>query len=102
MECRRNARRRDGIEMANTKSAKKAARKIARRTAINKTRRSQMRTFVRRVEEAIEAGNREAALAALKTAEPILMRAAQKGVVHKNTASRKVARLTQRAARLGA
>ena len=88
--------------MANTKSAKKAARKIARRTAINKTRRSQMRTFVRRVEEAIEAGNREAALAALKTAEPILMRAAQKGVVHKNTASRKVARLTQRAARLGA
>ena len=88
--------------MANTKSAKKAARKIARRTEINKARRSQLRTFVRRVDEAITAGNRDAALAALKQAEPIIMRAAQKGVVHKHTASRKVSRLTQRIAKLGA
>ena len=88
--------------MANTKSAKKAARKIARRTEINKGRRSQLRTFVRKVEEAITAGNRDAALAALKQAEPIIMRAAQKGVVHKHTASRKVSRLTQRVGKLGA
>ena len=88
--------------MANTKSAKKAARKIARRTDINKGRRSLLRTFVRKVEEAITAGNRDAALAALKQAEPIIMRAAQKGVVHKHTASRKVSRLTQRVGKLGA
>jgi small subunit ribosomal protein S20 len=88
--------------MANTKSAKKAARKIARRTEVNMARRSQMRTFVRKVEEAITAGNRNAALAALHQAEPIIMRAAQKGVVHKHTASRKVARLTHRVAKLGA
>jgi small subunit ribosomal protein S20 len=88
--------------MANTKSAKKAARKIARRTEVNKARRSQMRTFVGKVEEAITAGNRDAALAALQQAEPIIMRAAQKGVVHKHTASRKVARLTHRVAKLGA
>jgi small subunit ribosomal protein S20 len=88
--------------MANTKSAKKAARKIARRTEVNKARRSQMRTFVRKVEEAITAGNRDAALAALQQAEPIIMRAAQKGVVHKHTASRNVARLTHRVAKLGA
>ncbi len=88
--------------MANTKSAKKAARKIARRTEINKGRRSQMRTYVRKVEEAIASGNRDTALAALREAEPIIMRAAQKGVVHKQTASRKVSRLTHRVARLGA
>jgi small subunit ribosomal protein S20 len=88
--------------MANTKSAKKAARKIARRTEINKGRRSQMRTYVRKVEEAIASGNRETALAALREAEPIIMRAAQKGVVHKQTASRKVSRLTHQVARLGA
>jgi len=88
--------------MANTKSAKKAARKIARRTEINKARRSQMRTFVRKVEEAIAGGNRDTALAALKEAEPVIMRAAQKGVVHKHTASRKVSRLTHRVSQLGA
>jgi small subunit ribosomal protein S20 len=86
--------------MANTKSAKKAARKIARRTEINKGRRSQMRSSVRKVEEAIASGNRETALAALQAAEPLLMRAAQKGVVHKHTASRKVSRLTKRIAGL--
>ena len=90
------------LKMANTKSAKKAARKIARRTAINKARRSQMRTFVRKVEEAIAAGNRDNALAALREAEPVIMRAAQKGVMHKNTASRKVSRLTHRVTQLGA
>ncbi|ALA17159.1 MULTISPECIES: 30S ribosomal protein S20 [Chelatococcus] len=82
--------------MANTPSAKKATRKIARRTAVNKARRSRMRTFIRKVEEAIATGNQQAALDALQSAQPELMRAAQKGVLHKNTASRKVARLTHR------
>ncbi len=88
--------------MANTKSAKKAARKIARRTEINQARRSRMRTFVRSVEEAIAAGDKSKALAALKAAEPEIMRAAQKGIAHKNAASRKVSRLTRRVAKLGA
>ena len=79
--------------MANTVSAKKAVRKIARRTAINKNRRSQMRTFVRKVEEAIASGDGKAAAAAPTAAEPKMMRAAQKGILHKNTASRKVSRL---------
>ena len=87
--------------MANTTSAKKAARKIARRTAVNKTRRSRVRGFIRKVEEAIATGDKTTALAALSQAEPELMRAAQKGVVHKNTASRKVSRLTHRIAKLG-
>jgi small subunit ribosomal protein S20 len=88
--------------MANTRSAEKATRKIARRTAINKMRRSRMRAFVRKVEEAIAAGNRAAAEAALRAAEPELMRAAQKGVVHRNAASRRVSRLSHRIAKLGA
>jgi small subunit ribosomal protein S20 len=87
--------------MANTTSAKKATRKIARRTEINKTRRSRMRTFVRGVEEAIATGDKTAALAALRAAEPEIMRAAQKGVVAKNAASRKVSRLSHRVAKLG-
>ena len=82
--------------MANTPSAKKAERKAARRTEVNKTRRTRMRTEVRKVEEAIAAGNRAAALTALEVAEPILVRTAQKGVIHKKRASRKVARLTAR------
>ncbi len=82
--------------MANTPSAKKAARKIARRTEINRARKSRMRTFVRKVEEAIASGDRGAAAAALQAAQPEIMRAAQKGVLHKNTASRKVSRLAQR------
>jgi small subunit ribosomal protein S20 len=82
--------------MANTPSAKKAVRKIAHRTAINKSRRSQMRTYVRKVEEAIASGDPAAASAALRAAEPLVMRAAQNGIVHKNTASRKVSRLTRR------
>ena len=86
--------------MANTTSAKKAARKIARRTVVNKARRSRMRGFVRTVEEAIASGDKTTATAALHAAEPEIMRAAQKGVVAKNTASRKVSRLTRRLAKL--
>jgi small subunit ribosomal protein S20 len=87
--------------MANTTSAKKATRKIARRTTVNQARRSRLRTSVRKVEEAIATGDRNAALAALKAAEPVIMRAAQFGVVHKNNASRKVSRLTHQVAKLG-
>jgi small subunit ribosomal protein S20 len=87
--------------MANTTSARKAMRVIARRTAINKSRRSRMRTIVAKVEDAITSGDRNRALEALKQAEPVIMRAAQQGVVHPNTASRKVSRLTQRVAKLG-
>jgi len=82
--------------MANTSSAKKAVRKIARRTAVNKARRSQMRTYVRKVEEAIAAKDSNTAAAALREAEPLLARAAQKGILHKNTAARKISRLTKR------
>ena len=88
--------------MANTSSARKAARVIARRTEINTARRSRMRTSVRKVEEAIASGDRNSALAALKDAEPEIMRAAQKGIWPKNTASRKVSRLTHRVAKLAA
>ena len=86
--------------MANTKSAKKAARQQARRADINKARRSRVRNSVRRVEEAIAAGDRNSALAAFKEAEPALMRAAQKGVIHHNSASRKVSRLSHQIAKL--
>ncbi len=82
--------------MANTSSAKKAVRKIATRTEVNRNRRGRLRTYVRKVEEAIAAGDQAAAAAALKAAEPELMRAASKGVLHKNTASRKVSRLYAR------
>ena len=88
--------------MANTTSAKKATRKIARRTAVNKARRSRVRTYVRKVEEAIAAGDKTAAEAALKAAQPELQRAATKGVMHRNTASRKVSRLANRVKTLGA
>jgi small subunit ribosomal protein S20 len=86
--------------MANTKSARKATRQIAKRTAINKVRRSTMRGSVRKVEEAIATGDRAVAAAALKEAEPVIMRAAQRGVLHKNNASRKVSRLSHRIAKL--
>lgn len=82
--------------MANTKSAKKATRKISARTQVNMARRSRLRTYVRKVEEAIASGDKEAATLALKTAQPELMRAAGKGVMHRNTASRKVSRLAGR------
>lgn len=82
--------------MANTKSAQKAVRKIARRTAVNKMRRSAMRTEVRKVEEALDAKDAAGAAAALRDAEPVLARAGQKGIVHKNAASRKISRLAKR------
>ncbi len=87
--------------MANTKSARKAARVIARRTQVNKARRSVMRSNVRKVEEAIASGDSKSALEALKAAEPKIMRAAQKGVLHKRTASRKISRLSRQVAKLG-
>jgi small subunit ribosomal protein S20 len=88
--------------MANTTSAKKMTRKIAKRTIVNRSRRSRMRTFIRKVEEAIASGDQTAAVDALKAAEPEIMRAAQKGIVHKNTASRKVSRLASRVRSLSA
>lgn len=86
--------------MANTKSAQKAARVIERRTAVNKTRRSRMRSAWRTVEEAISAGDAKKAGEALKQAESETMRAVSKGVVQKNLGSRKVSRLTRRVASL--
>jgi len=82
--------------MANTTSAKKAARKIARRTEVNKGRRSLMRSSIRKVEEAIAGGDKQAAQDALRAAQPVIIRAANRGVVHKNAASRKVSRLASR------
>ena len=88
--------------MANTKSARKAGRVTLRRTAINKPRRSEMRSSVRKVEEAIASKDPKAAAAALLEAESNLARAAQKGIVHKNAASRKISRLTKRTKALSA
>ena len=82
--------------MANTKSAKKATRSSARRATVNKNRVSRVRSSLRKVEEAISTGNKQAAETAMKVAEPELMRGAQKGVFHKNTSSRKVSRLVSR------
>jgi small subunit ribosomal protein S20 len=90
----------DTEKMANTTSAKKATRKIARRTIINKSRRTQMRGAVRTVEEAIKSGDRDAALKAMARAEPELMQAAQRNIIHKNNASRKVSRLAHQIAKL--
>ncbi|MTE00346.1 30S ribosomal protein S20 [Paracoccus sp. YIM 132242] len=88
--------------MANTPQSKKRARQIERRTDINKARRSRIRTFIRKVEEAIASGNADAAKAALQAAQPELMRGVTKGVVHKNTASRKISRLAARVNALSA
>jgi small subunit ribosomal protein S20 len=82
--------------MANTSSAKKAARQAVKRTEVNKSRKTRMKTEVRKVEEAIAGGDKTAAAAALRAAQPVLARSAQKGVVHKRTASRKVSRLAAR------
>jgi small subunit ribosomal protein S20 len=79
--------------MANNPGARKAIRKIAARTEVNKARRSRVRTFVRKFEEAVTGGNADAAKAAFVEAQSELMRAVSKGVVHKNTGSRKVSRL---------
>lgn len=82
--------------MANTSSAKRATRVNIRRTEVNKSRRTRLKTGVRTVEEAIASGNKASAEAALRLAEPLLMQSGQNGVVHKKTASRKVSRLTTR------
>ena len=87
--------------MANTPQAKKRTRQNEARFQINKARRSRIRTFLRKVEEAIESGDKEAATAALRAAQPELMRGVTKGVFHKNTASRKVSRLASRVKALG-
>jgi small subunit ribosomal protein S20 len=88
--------------MANTKSAKKATRKIARRTEVNRSRMSRLRTFMRKVEEALADDDKAAASEALKAAQPELMRAASRGVIHRNTASRKISRLAARVKAAGA
>lgn len=82
--------------MANTPSAEKRIRQIAKRTAVNTARKSRIRTFIRKVEDAIKAGDASAARAALQAAQPEIMRGASKGVLHANTAARKVSRLAQR------
>lgn len=82
--------------MANSPGSKKRARKTLRRTDVNKARRSRIRTFIRKVEEAVTGGDKDAAAAALKAAQPEIMRGVSKGVWHKNTASRKVSRLSAR------
>jgi small subunit ribosomal protein S20 len=82
--------------MANTKSAKKAARQTVKRTAVNKSRTTRMRSAVRGVEEAIASGDKDAAKKALDSAAPLLVRTAQRGGMHKKTASRKVSRLNAR------
>ncbi|NUH66866.1 30S ribosomal protein S20 [Sulfitobacter sp. S0837] len=87
--------------MANTTQSAKRARQNEKRFAINKARRSRIRTYLRKVEEAITSGDKEAATAALKAAQPELMRGVTKGVFHKNTASRKMSRLSARVKALG-
>jgi len=82
--------------MANSPQAKKRARQIERRTEVNKARRSRIRTFLRRVEDAITGGDQTVAATALKAAQPEIQRGVTKGVLHKNTASRKISRLSAR------
>jgi small subunit ribosomal protein S20 len=82
--------------MANTPQSKKRARQTERRTEVNKARRSRIRTFLRKVEEALASGNKDAAAEALRAAQPELMRGVTRGVMHKNTASRKMSRLAAR------
>jgi small subunit ribosomal protein S20 len=88
--------------MANSPSSKKRALQAERRAEINKARRSRMRTFIRKVEEAIASGDKAAAGEALRAAQPEIMSGVSKGIVHKNTASRKVSRLAGRVKALGA
>ncbi len=87
--------------MANSPQAKKRARQNERRLAVNKARRSRIRTYLRAVEEAIASGDKEVATAALRAAQPELMRGVTKGVYHKNTAARKMSRLSARVKVLG-
>ena len=82
--------------MANLSSSKKMVRKIERRTARNRDQKSKMRSFMRRVDEAIASGDKAAAETALRDAQPLIARAGRKGLMHKKTASRKVSRLAKR------
>lgn len=88
--------------MANTPQSQKRARQTERRTEVNKARRSRIRTYIRKVEEAIVTGDAKVATEALQAAQPELMRGVTKGVVHKNTASRKISRLAARVKALSA
>ncbi len=88
--------------MANTPQSKKRARQNERRFDINKARRSRIRTFIRKVEEAIASGDSASAIAALRAAQPEIARGVTKGVIHKNTASRKISRLAARVKALSA
>lgn len=88
--------------MANSPQSKKRARQNERRFAVNKARRSRIRTFIRKVEEAIATGDHAAAHDALKTAQPEMMRGVTKGVLHKNTVARKISRLSSRVKALNA
>lgn len=88
--------------MANSPQAKKRARQNERRADVNKARRSRIRTFLRKVEEAIATGDHAAATDALRSAQPELMRGVTKGILHKNTASRKMSRLSKRVKALSA
>ena len=88
--------------MANTASARKRIRQIERRTERNKSRMSRMRTFTKKVEMAVASGDKDAATVALREAQPEMQRAVGKGVVHKNTISRKISRLSARVKSLGA
>lgn len=87
--------------MANSPQARKRVRQTARRTAVNKARVSQYRTYVKKVESAIASGDAEAARTALRTAQPILMSGVNKGIVHQNTVSRKISRLSRRIKAIG-
>ncbi len=88
--------------MANSPQSKKRARQAARRTLVNKSRRTRIRTFIRKVEEAIAGGDQAAAAEALRAAQPEIMRGVTKGVLHRNTASRKISRLAKRVKSLSA
>ena len=87
--------------MANTPQAKKRARQNERKRLVNKNRRSRIRSFVRKVEEAISSGDKESAENALRTAQPELMRGVSKGIFHKNTIARKMSRLSARINSIG-
>tara|TARA_Y100000739_G_scaffold36126_1_gene27574 strand:+ start:44 stop:367 length:324 start_codon:yes stop_codon:yes gene_type:complete len=86
----------NGKQMANSAQAKKRGRQIERRTEVNKARRSRIRTYLKKVDEALEAGEIKLASEALKSAQPELMRGVSKGIIHKNTAARKMSRLSSR------
>jgi small subunit ribosomal protein S20 len=88
--------------MANTAQSEKRARQSEKRAAINKMRKSRIRTYLRKVEEAIASGDKAAAEAALRDAQPELMRGTSKGIMHKNTVARKMSRLSARVKAVGA